>query len=236
MTENEQGCILVADDDRDILRIIQQYLEQEHYQVITAKDGAQVLRILQKRNIALIIMDVMMPEMNGLLATMKIRESSNIPILMLSAKSEADDRVLGLSMGADDYLVKPFYKDELLARVKSLLRRYYQLGSAADSGSGAKKEYYDLCLDTELKKFYVRGSEVSLTATEYKILDVMLSRPGKIFSAEEIYERVWQEASYAVENTVMIHISRIRGKIELDPKQPEYLKVVWGIGYKIEKK
>lgn len=227
--------ILVADDDRDILRIIKEYLEQEGYTVVTATDGEEAFNLLNSRNVSLIIMDIMMPRMNGLMATMQIREKSNIPILMLSAKSEMNDRVLGLSMGADDYLAKPFYKDELLARVEALLRRYYRLGSAADSQIGIKKEYYDLCLDMELKKFYVRGEEVRLTATEYKILEFMLSRPGKVFSAEEIYEAVWQEDCFSVENTVMIHISRIRGKIELNPKQPEYLKVVWGIGYKIEK-
>ncbi|MDE7367176.1 MAG: response regulator transcription factor [Lachnospiraceae bacterium] len=219
MEEINYGLILVADDDKDILRIVREYLEQEQYQVMTAEDGEEVLRILQSRKVSLIIMDIMMPKMNGLMATMKVRESSNIPILMLSAKSEADDRVIGLSMGADDYLVKPFYKKELLARVQSLLRRYYQFGSAADGGT-SKKVYYDLCLDTERKKFFVRGTEVSLTATEYKILDVMLSRPGKIFSAEEIYEAVWQDTSYAIENTVMIHISRIRAKMELNPKEP----------------
>lgn len=226
--------ILIADDDRDILSIIETILKEEGYQTLTAMDGSEAVSLVQTHSIQLLILDIMMPKMNGLQAATKIRELTNAPILMLSAKGENSDRVIGLNMGADDYLVKPFFREELLARVHSLLRRYLSLGSAADN-SGSLLQYHDLTLDTELKKLYVRGEEVRLTATEYKILSLLLSRPGRIFPAEEIYERVWNQDSYSVENTVMIHINRLRKKIELNPKKPEYLKVVWGIGYKIEK-
>lgn len=226
--------ILIADDDRDILSIIETILKEAGYQTLTAMDGSEAVSLVQTHSIQLLILDIMMPKMNGLQAATKIRELTNAPILMLSAKGENSDRVIGLNMGADDYLVKPFFREELLARVHSLLRRYLSLGSAADN-SGSLLQYHDLTLDTELKKLYVRGEEVRLTATEYKILSLLLSRPGRIFPAEEIYERVWNQDSYSVENTVMIHINRLRKKIELNPKKPEYLKVVWGIGYKIEK-
>ncbi len=226
--------ILIADDDRDILSIIETILKEDGYQTLTAMDGSEAVSLVQTHSIQLLILDIMMPKMNGLQAATKIRELTNAPILMLSAKGENSGRVIGLNMGADDYLVKPFFREELLARVHSLLRRYLSLGSAADN-SGSLLQYHDLTLDTELKKLYVRGEEVRLTATEYKILSLLLSRPGRIFPAEEIYERVWNQDSYSVENTVMIHINRLRKKIELNPKKPEYLKVVWGIGYKIEK-
>ena len=226
--------ILIADDDRDILSIIETILKEDGYQTLTAMDGSEAVSLVQTHSIQLLILDIRMPKMNGLQSTTKIRELTNAPILMLSAKGENSDRVIGLNMGADDYLVKPFFREELLARVHSLLRRYLSLGSAADN-SGSLLQYHDLTLDTELKKLYVRGEEVRLTATEYKILSLLLSRPGRIFPAEEIYERVWNQDSYSVENTVMIHINRLRKKIELNPKKPEYLKVVWGIGYKIEK-
>ena len=206
--------ILIADDDRDILSIIETILQEDGYQTLTASDGEQAVMLVQ--------------------AATQIRRLTNAPILMLSAKGEQSDRVIGLNMGADDYLVKPFFRDELLARVHSLLRRYLSLGSASDN-SGNLLQYYELTLNTELKKLYVRGDEIRLTATEYKIMSLLLSRPGRIFPAEEIYERVWEQDSYSVENTVMIHINRLRKKIELNPKKPEYLKVVWGIGYKIEK-
>lgn len=226
--------ILIADDDRDILSIIETILQEDGYQTLTASDGEQAVMLVQTHAVQLLILDIMMPKMNGLQAATQIRRLTNAPILMLSAKGEQSDRVIGLNMGADDYLVKPFFRDELLARVHSLLRRYLSLGSASDN-SGNLLQYYELTLNTELKKLYVRGDEVRLTATEYKIMFLLLSRPGRIFPAEEIYERVWEQDSYSVENTVMIHINRLRKKIELNPKKPEYLKVVWGIGYKIEK-
>ncbi|MDP4094291.1 MAG: response regulator transcription factor [Bacillota bacterium] len=231
----EQLTILIVDDDHEIVRIVSAILKQENYNITTANNGDEALQILQSRLVHLIIMDVMMPKINGLLATVKIREKSNIPILMLSARTEENDRVMGLSMGADDYLTKPFYKSELLARVNSLLRRYIQLGSISDKKSSSVMEYYDLVLDREKKKFLVRGQAIQLTATEYKIVELLLGRPSKVFSAEEIYESVWNNDAFSIENTVMIHISRIREKIEINPKRPEYLKVVWGVGYKIEK-
>ena len=179
-------------------------------------------------------MDVMMPQCNGIIATMKIRQNNNVPILMLSAKAEGSDRVLGLEAGADDYLVKPFYQQELLARVKALLRRYDALGSIRETKSEDQIQVGNIVLDTAKKQLVVRGEAVRLTATEFKILQVLMSNPGRVYSAEEIYERVWESDAYAVENTVMVHISRIREKLEINPKKPEYLKVVWGIGYVFE--
>ena len=202
--------ILIADDDRDILSIIETILQEDGYQTLTASDGEQAVMLVQTHAVQLLILDIMMQKMNGLQAAAQIRRLTNAPILM------------------------PFFRDELLARVHSLLRRYLSLGSASDN-SGNLLQYYELTLNTELKKLYVRGDEVRLTATEYKIMSLLLSRPGRIFPAEEIYERVWEQDSYSVENTVMIHINRLRKKIKLNPKKPEYLKVVWGIGYKIEK-
>lgn len=227
--------ILIADDDPEIRRLIAETLQAEGFDTLQAADGEEAVALLSSRTVQLIIMDVMMPRTNGLMATVKIRERSNVPILMLSARSERDDRVLGLGSGADDYLTKPFYSAELTARVRSLLRRYLELGSAADRKESGLLSYYDLQLDASAKKLTVRGQAVRLTATEYKIVRLLLGRPGQVFSAEEIYEAVWNTDAYAVENTVMIHISRIREKIEINPKKPEYLKVVWGIGYKIEK-
>ena len=215
--------ILVVDDDYAIVDILETALREAGYQVLTAR--------LQPH---LMIMDVMMPQCNGLLATVRIRESHNIPVLMLSAKAEGSDRVLGLEAGADDYLVKPFYRQELLARVKALLRRYDDLGSIRETRGEDRLTVGDITLDTAAKQLIVRGEPVRLTATEFKILRVLMSHPGRVFPAEEIYERVWESDAYAVENTVMVHISRIREKLELNPKKPEYLKVVWGIGYVFE--
>jgi DNA-binding response OmpR family regulator len=169
-----------------------------------------------------------------MMATMRIRQSNNVPILMLSAKAEGTDRILGLEAGADDYLVKPFLQQELLARVKALLRRYDALGSIRERGSEDQIRVGDVILDTGKKQILVRGEPVRLTPTEYKLLLVLMSNPGRVFSAEELYERVWENEAFAVENTVMVHISRIREKLELNPKKPEYLKVVWGIGYVFE--
>ena len=226
--------IFLAEDEQDLNAIIVQKLTEDGYSVDHCFDGRTAIDILSCTEYDAVILDIMMPKMNGLQAATQIRKLTNAPILMLSAKGEQSDRVIGLNMGADDYLVKPFFRDELLARVHSLLRRYLSLGSASDN-SGNLLQYYELTLNTELKKLYVRGDEIRLTATEYKIMSLLLSRPGRIFPAEEIYERVWEQDSYSVENTVMIHINRLRKKIELNPKKPEYLKVVWGIGYKIEK-
>ena len=227
--------ILAVDDDASILNIIETTLSQEGYEVLTASAGNAACRLAEHGKPHLIIMDVMMPQCNGILATIRIREESNVPILMLSAKAEGSDRVLGLQAGADDYLVKPFYQQELLARVKALLRRYNDLGSVREASRGSQIEIGRVCLDTESKRLTVDGENVRLTATEFKILRLLMSNPNRVFSAEEIYERVWASDAYAVENTVMVHISRIREKIERNPKKPEYLKVHWGIGYAFEK-
>lgn len=227
----ETYTILVVDDDAAIVNIIETALRQTGYRVLTASNGEDAVVIAEKQHPHLIIMDVMMPKCNGILATIRIRDQSNVPILMLSAKAEGTDRVLGLESGADDYLVKPFYQQELLARVKALLRRYDQLGSIRETHPEDQLCVGGIALDLNQKQLYVRGEPVRLTATEYKILQLMMANPGRVFSAEEIYERVWQSDAYAVENTVMVHISRIREKLELNPKKPEYLKVVWGIGY-----
>lgn len=230
-----QYHILVVDDDTAIVNIIETSLQQAGYKVLTAGNGSDACRIAEKMHPHLIIMDVMMPQCNGILATIRIREQSNVPILMLSAKAEGSDRVIGLEAGADDYLVKPFYQQELLARVRALLRRYDTLGSIREDRSDEQLTVGDITLDIVQKKLYVRGGLVKLTATEFKILQLMMTYPGRVFPAEEIYERVWENDAYAVENTIMIHISRIREKIELNPRKPEYLKVIWGIGYVFEK-
>lgn len=230
-----QYRILVVDDDTAIVHILETSLRQAGYMVLTADNGADACRIADQMHLHLIIMDVMMPQCNGIVATIRIREQSNVPILMLSAKAEGSDRVLGLEAGADDYLVKPFYQQELLARVKALLRRYDDLGSIREEKSGEQLSVGQITLDLVQKKLYVRRELVRLTATEFKILQLLMSHPGRVFPAEEIYERVWENDAYAVENTVMIHISRIREKLEINPRKPEYLKVVWGIGYVFEK-
>ncbi len=231
-----QTKILVVDDDREIVGAIKKRLELEDYQVLAAYDGLEAMDILMSQDVQLLIIDVMMPKMDGLSATMKIRESKNIPIIILSAKTEESDKILGLSMGADDYVSKPFRPDELVARVKSQLRRYMQLGSMSSAKQNKDKIVNGgLILDTEGKRILVDGEPVKLTATEYKILYLLMNHLGRVFSADEIYERVWQEEAYATENTVMVHIRRIREKIEIDTKNPKYLKVVWGIGYKMEK-
>lgn len=226
--------ILVVDDDFSIVNIMKTALQKNGYQVLTAHNGEEACHLAATRHPHLIIMDVMMPQCNGLVATMRIRQSNNVPILMLSAKTEGSDRVLGLEAGADDYLIKPFYQQELLARVKALLRRYDTLGSIRETKSDDEIRVGNITLNTATKQLIVRGDSVRLTATEFKILQVMMSTPGRVYSAEEIYERVWANEAYSVENTVMVHISRIREKLELNPKKPEYLKVVWGIGYVFE--
>ncbi|MBQ5952159.1 MAG: response regulator transcription factor [Lachnospiraceae bacterium] len=231
---HETYTILVADDDRSILQIVRSELEAAGYRVITASAGDEACALAASARPDLIIMDVMMPRMSGMLATMKIRQENNVPILMLSAKAEGSDRVLGLESGADDYLVKPFYQQELLARVKALLRRYDDLGSIRETGADDLVRVGDIVLDRSRKQLLVRGEYVHLTATEYGILQVLMEHPGRVFSAEEIYSRVWDGESFSVENTVMVHIRRIRAKLEIDPKKPEHLKVVWGIGYVFE--
>lgn len=227
--------ILVVDDDREIVKAIDKMLTMDGYEVVKAYDGMEAMEALVNQNIQLILLDVMMPKLDGLSATMRIREKKNIPIIIISAKSEDSDKILGLSMGADDYVTKPFNPQELLARVKSQLRRYMQLGDMGSLNKTGKIIVGGLILDTEGKQLSVNGDTVKLTATEFKILELLMSNAGTVYSAESIYERVWNEPAYSVENTVMVHIRRIREKIEINPKEPNYLKVVWGIGYKIEK-
>ena len=221
-------CILVVDDDPEIVRAIAILLEKEGYQVLKAYNGMEALEQAVNPALRLIVIDVMMPRLDGLSAVMKIREKRNLPIIVLSAKSEDSDKVLGLSMGADDYIAKPFHPQELVARVRSQLRRYTQLGDVNAQSQGGEIVNGRLCYRPE--------ERVKLTATELKIVDLLMRNLGRVFPAEEIYRRVWNEEAYATENTVMVHIRRIREKIELNPKEPEYLKVVWGIGYKIEKR
>jgi len=225
--------ILVCDDDKAIVDAIEIYLLQEKYNVIKAYDGIEALKAVEDNEVHLILMDVMMPNLDGLKATIKIREKLNIPIIILSAKSEDTDKILGLNFGADDYITKPFNPLELMARVKSQMRRYTTLGSIAEKVSTIK--IGDLELDRDAKEVRVGGEPIKLTATEYGILQLLMENAGKVFSIDEIYESVWKEMSFAPENTVSVHIRRIREKIEINPKEPRYLKVVWGIGYKIEK-
>lgn len=225
--------ILVVDDDREIVEALSVYLINEGYTVARAYNGDEAFKALDEGEVHLIIMDVMMPKVDGLRATMKIRESRGIPIILLSAKSEETDKILGLNMGADDYITKPFSPLELLARVRSQLRRYTQLGGQAQSPNRIVNGGIEL--DTEAKTVWVDGDEIRLTATEYRILSLLLQNIGRVFSIGEIYEKVWNEPGYNAENTVAVHIRRIREKIEINPKEPKYLKVVWGIGYKMER-
>ena len=225
--------ILVRDDDKEIAGAIEIYLRNEGYTVFKAYDGAEALNIVRNKQLHLIIMDVMMPKMDGVQATMKIREERNIPIIMLSAKSEDYDKITGLNVGADDYITKPFNPLELIARVKSQLRRYVDLGSM-EKKSGVYKTG-GLEVDDDEKTVSVDGEPVSVTPIEFGILKLLTQNAGKVFSMEQIYENVWNEPAYNPENTVAVHIRRIREKIEINPKNPKYLKVVWGIGYKIEK-
>ena len=228
--------ILVADDDAEITRLLRLQLTAAGYGVATAANGQEALDIVKTRDISLVIMDVMMPVMNGIVATVRLRDVSNIPVLMLSAKAEGSDRVLGLEAGADDYLVKPFYQSELLARVQALLRRYMDLGAADTKKDASLLTIGDITLDTRKKQAVVRGAAVQLTPAEYKILELLMSHPGQVFSAEQIYGRIWENDAYSVENSIMVHISRLRQKIEINPKKPEYLKVKWGIGYLFDQK
>ena len=226
--------ILVCDDDRAIVDAIEIYLSQEGYTVVKAYDGLDALKKLQENEIQLVLMDVMMPGMDGIRTTMKIRETSSVPIIFLSAKSEDVDRILGLNIGADDYITKPFNPLELTARVKSVLRRYTQLGAIAE-----KKNHIfrigGLVVDDDGKEVTVEGEPVKLTPIEYRILLLLVKNPGKVFSIGQIYESIWNEDAISGDNTVAVHIRHIREKIEINPKEPRYLKVVWGVGYKIDR-
>lgn len=235
--DQNQINILVCDDDKEIAGAIEIYLRNEGYRVFKAYDGIQALEIARKETLHLIIMDIMMPKMDGVQATMKLRGEQNIPIIMLSAKSEDYDKITGLNVGADDYVTKPFNPLELIARVKSQLRRYVRLGSLSGQSESRSDIYTTggLVIDDGQKSVTLDGEQIPVTPTEYGILKFLTSNAGKVFSIEQIYEAVWNEPAYSAENTVAVHIRRIREKIEIDPKNPQYLKVVWGIGYKIEK-
>ncbi|NLK96848.1 MAG: response regulator transcription factor [Epulopiscium sp.] len=225
--------ILICDDDQAIVDGIAIYLENEGYKIFKAYNGIEAIEIVRENQIHLIIMDIMMPKMDGIRATMKIREENNIPLIMLSAKSEDTDKILGLNMGADDYVTKPFNPLELIARVKSQLRRYTTLGSLETKTNVYKTG--GLVVDDESKTVTVDGEEIRLTPVQYKILKLLTANAGRVFSIEEIYEKAWNEPAFNPENTVAVHIRKIREKIEINPKEPKYLKVVWGIGYKVEK-
>ncbi|NLY70491.1 MAG: response regulator transcription factor [Clostridiales bacterium] len=225
--------ILVCDDDKEIVGAIEIYLKNEGYTVYKAYNGIEALDIVREKDIQLIIMDIMMPKLDGMKTTMKIREDKNIPIIMLSAKSEDYDKITGLNIGADDYITKPFNPLELIARVKSQLRRYVSLGSL-EKKSGVYKTG-GLVVDDEAKTVSVDGEQVPVTPIEFGILKFLTKNAGKVFSMDQIYEAVWNEPAYKPENTVAVHVRRIREKIEINPKDPRYLKGVWGIGYKIEK-
>ena len=226
--------ILVCDDDKEIVDAIEIYLQQEGYRILKAYDGEQALQVLKENEVHLLIIDVMMPRLDGIRATLKIREDSSIPIIILSAKSEDADKILGLNIGADDYVTKPFNPLELVARVKSQLRRYTQLGNAAENN---RRVYQvgGLVINDDLKEVLVDDEPVKLTPIEYNILLLLVKNQGKVFSINQIYESIWNEDAIGADNTVAVHIRHIREKIEINPKEPRYLKVVWGVGYKIEK-
>ncbi|WNF22919.1 response regulator transcription factor [Mesobacillus jeotgali] len=229
----EQYNVLVVDDEKEIRDAIEIYLKNEGIKVIKAADGIEAIEKLNEQPVHLILLDVMMPRQDGITTTFRIREDKNIPIIILSAKAEDTDKILGLQVGADDYVTKPFNPLELIARVKSQLRRYVTLGTY--EGKAKVIDLNGLTLDQSSKKVTAHGEPVKLTPIEYKILELLMTNAGRVFSINDIYERVWKEPSYNAENTVAVHIRKIREKIEIDPKNPRYLKVVWGIGYKIEK-
>ena len=227
--------ILVCDDDKDIVEAIDIYLTQEGYEVLKAYDGDEAIKVLKRNEVDLLIMDVMMPRLDGIRATLKIRENMSLPIIILSAKSEDADKILGLNIGADDYMTKPFNPLELVARVKSQLRRYTQLGSTARSDNQSEFRTGGLVIRDDLKEVTVDGEKVKLTPIEYNILLLLVKNQGKVFSINQIYENIWNEEAIGADNTVAVHIRHIREKIEINPKEPRYLKVVWGVGYKVEK-
>ncbi|WP_047153473.1 response regulator transcription factor [Aneurinibacillus tyrosinisolvens] len=228
-----QYTVLVVDDEKEIRDAIEIYLKNDGITVVKAKDGIEAIEKLHEHDIQLIILDIMMPRLDGIATTIKIREEKNIPIIILSAKMEDTDKILGLQIGADDYITKPFSPLELIARVKSQLRRYMTLGTY----QGAEKviRLNDLTLNEAAKEVALQGEPVKFTPIEYRIVELLIKNAGRVYSIDEIYERVWKEPGYNAENTVAVHIRKIREKIEIDAKNPRYLKVVWGIGYKMEK-
>jgi DNA-binding response OmpR family regulator len=234
----EKQKILVVDDDKEILFSLSKLLEYDGFEVVQARDGIEALEQLDKEKPDLILLDIMMPKLDGISALMKIRESNHLPVIVLSAKTQDSDKVYGLTMGADDYICKPYNPAELSARVKALLRRFSAWNEMTGNKASVNERICNggIVLDTASKQVEVDGEQVKLTATEYKIVNLLINNLNRVFSAEEIYERVWEDnIGYAVENTVMVHIRRIREKIEIDTKNPKYIKVVWGIGYKMEK-
>ena len=225
--------ILICDDQPDIVNALKIYLKPEGYQLFEAYTGLEALEIMKREDIHLVLLDIMMPRMDGIAATAKIREFSNVPIILLTAKSETEDKVLGLNVGADDYITKPFVPVEVLARVRSQLRRYAQLGSKPEEDAGTLT-IGSITLDDRTKSVLVDGEQVALTPTEYSILRLLMANPGKVFSTKALYESVWQEAALGSEGAVAVHIRHLREKIEINPTEPRYLKVVWGQGYKME--
>lgn len=226
--------ILVCDDDKEIVNAIEIYLSKEGYKIYKAYNGKQALEIIEKQEIHLVILDIMMPKMDGMITANKIRETKTVPIIMLSAKSEDYDKVAGLNNGADDYITKPFNPIELIARVNSQIRRYTSLGSFKEKEQGTIYQTGDLKINDDTKQVIMEGKEIKLTPTEYNILKFLIQNKGKVYSIEKIYENVWKDEAYSADNIIAVHIRHIREKIEINPKEPKYLKVIWGIGYKIE--
>ena len=224
--------VLVVDDDREIVDSISIFLSGEGYKAIKAYDGIEALDALSENEVHLMILDIMMPKLDGIKTLMKLRESRNIPVILLSAKSEGADKILGLTAGADDYVTTPFNPSELMARVKSQLRRYTTLGSIGKQNGEIVID--GLCVNTESRTVKVDGEDVRLTPIEYKILELLVRNRGRVFSADDIYSNVWNEQTVVGDNTIAVHVRHIREKIEINPKEPKYLKVVWGIGYKID--
>ncbi|MBR4158285.1 MAG: response regulator transcription factor [Oscillospiraceae bacterium] len=226
--------VLICDDEKDIVAALKIYLSGEDYRIFEAYNGTEALHIVEKNDIHLILMDIMMPKLDGIAATARLREKSNVPIILLTAKSESGDKVLGLNVGADDYITKPFDPAEVLARVRSQLRRYTKLGAKIPEAQSHFYSVGPVTLDEESKTVTVSGENVTLTPIEFNILRLLISHPGRIYSSAQIYERVWKEEAYGAENAVSVHIRHLRQKIEIDPSQPRWLKVVWGLGYKME--
>ncbi len=226
--------ILVCDDDKEIVKAIEIYLKKQGYNVYKAYNGNECLQVLKNNNISLIILDIMMPEKDGIETLNEIREEYNLPVIMLSAKSEDQDKIEGLNLGADDYVTKPFNPLELIARVNSGIRRYTSLGSKSEEESSLIYRTGDLIINDDTKEVTVDGKEIKLTPTEYNILKFLTKNKGIVYSIDKIYENVWEDEAYGADNIIAVHIRHIREKIEIDPKNPKYLKVIWGIGYKIE--
>lgn len=225
--------ILICDDEKDIVNALKIYLYDENYHLLEAYDGKQALKTIEENDIHLVLMDIMMPELDGISAMVKIRERSNVPVILLTAKSEDSDKILGLNVGADDYITKPFNPIEVSARVRSQLRRYMQLGGGKPHEDVIRVGGIEL--DDREKKVLLDGEHIALTPTEYDILKLLMQNPGQVFSPREIYRRIWNDLPYGSENTVAVHIRHLREKLEINPAEPRYLKVVWGQGYKLEK-